>query len=323
MTFSVALSARLGFNGCMPSTAATTVRPGRVYFFLVLTTFFWGGSFLFNKLGLREVPPATFVFFRFGLATLLMLAICLPRLAAMNRQIFRGGALVGLALGATNLSFAFGVRDTSISRAGVLNNLFVLFIPIITRLFWRERIGRLNLAGIALASAGIWLLATGGGAGFNRGDLISTVCALFIAGHILTVSKVLRDEDVYLVSLVQFAVVAAMAGLAALIAPSPPFSVSPLGAASIAYCAIFPTLLCFTLQNTYQRYTTPTQAGLIYTLDPVWSLLAGFLFLQERLNGREWLGCGLILAGVVLPLGIRFLREQRFLDRYLPLRSGG
>ncbi|HEX9079240.1 MAG TPA: DMT family transporter, partial [Desulfuromonadaceae bacterium] len=150
---------------------------GRVYFYLVLTTFFWGGSFLFSKIGLREVPPTLFVFSRFTLASAIMLITFRRRLGGMDRGTLGRGLAVGLALGLTNISFVFGVQGTSISRAGVLNNLFVLFIPLITKAVWRDRIGRINLFGIALAVAGIWLLATGGGTGFNRGDLVSTVCA--------------------------------------------------------------------------------------------------------------------------------------------------
>lgn len=295
----------------MTDETLPTPRPGRVYFFLILTTFFWGGSFLFNKIGLRDVPPALFVFLRFGLATMFMLAVCLRRLPSLTIDTMKRGALVGLALGATNLTFVFGVRDTSISRAGILNNLFVLFIPLLCKLVWRERIGRLNLFGICCAAIGIWLLATGGGVGFNQGDLISTVCALFIAAHILTVSKVLRNDDVYLISMVQFGVVTLLSGCATLIVPSVPYTISPEALGSIIYCAIFPTVLCFTLQNRYQQYTTPTQAGLVYTLDPVWSLLFGFLFLAERLSATEWVGCGLIFAAAVIPLGIRFLYERQ------------
>lgn len=300
----------------MGTTERQPISSARVHFFLVLTTVFWGGSFLFTKLGLREVPPVLFVFCRFALATLVMLGVSAGRLKAFDRDTLRRGTIVGITLGVTNLSFVFGVSGTSISRAGILNNLFVLFIPLIGKLVWRDRIGRVNMVGIAMAVAGIWLLATGGGAGFNRGDTISTVCAFFIAVQILAVSKVLRDEDVYLVSLVQFAVVAGMAGLALLASPPPLLRMSLPAAGTIVYCAIFPTVLCFTLQNTFQRYTTPTRAGLIYTLDPVWSLVAGFLVLGERLGGREWLGCGLIFAAVLFPLAIRFVIERRLRERY-------
>ncbi len=289
---------------------------GRVYFFLILTTFFWGGSFLFSKIGLAEIPPTLFVFSRFTLAAVIMLLVFCRRLKAMDWDALRRGLTVGLALGLTNISFAFGVKDTSISRAGVLNNLFVLFIPLITKVVWHERVGRLNLVGIGLAAAGIWLLATGGGVGFNRGDLFSTVCALFIAGHIITVSKVLRDDDVYLVSLVQFTTVAIMAGLASLALPMPHFNVTRSGVMSIIYCAVFPTVICFTLQNNFQRYVTPTRAGLVYTLDPVWSLAAGFCFLGERLSGREWVGCGMIFLAALIPLAVRYVSERRLLARY-------
>ena len=299
-------------------TDTTHPSQGRIYFFLIMTTVLWGGSFLFTKIGLREIPPTLFVLSRFTLATLIMLIVFARRLSSLNRGIIRRGVIVGTALGLTNICFVFGVQGTSISRAGVLNNLFVLFIPLITKLVWRDRIGRINLGGIALAAFGIWLLATSGGVGFNHGDLLSTICAFFIACHIITVSKVLRDDDVYLVSMVQFGTVAVIAGITTLAAPLSPISISPVGLMSVVYCAIFPTVICFTLQNTFQRYVTPTRAGLIYTLDPVWSLLAGMFVLGEHLKPLEWLGCGLIFLAALLPLTVRYLYERRLVQQYLP-----
>jgi len=301
-------------------TTATSPARGRVLFLLILTTFFWGGSFLFTKIGVRELPPSLFVLLRFSLASLLMGLFCLPRLGRLNRVTIMRGLIVGIALGITNLTFVVGIKGTSITRAGVLNNLFVLFIPLIARILWKERIGPAHLSGIIMACAGIGLLAGGGSAGFSQGDIISTLCAFFIAVHIITVSRVLKDEDVWLVSMVQFVVVAVMAGVTTLLLPLPEFSLSREALGSVVYCAIFPTVICFTLQNTYQRFVTPTQAGLIYTLDPVWSLLAGFTVLGERLTPWEWLGCGLIFLAVALPLVIRFVEERRLLNRYLPGR---
>jgi drug/metabolite transporter (DMT)-like permease len=289
----------------------------RVYFFLILTTVFWGGSFLFTKIGVRTIPPQLFVLSRFILATTIMLIVCSSRLKKLDRAtIFRGMA-VGTALGLTNLSFVFGVQGTSISRAGVLNNIFVLFIPVITKIIWRDRIGKVNIAGIALAVAGIVLLATSGGGGFNRGDIISTFCAFMIACHIISVSKVLKNDDVFLITLVQFATVSLIAGVATLLLPLPAFTVTTPAVMSIIYCAFLPTVVCFTLQNVYQRYVTPTRAGLIYTLDPVWSLIAGFFVLGERLNSLEWLGCGIIFMAVLLPLLFRLSMESRLISSYI------
>jgi drug/metabolite transporter (DMT)-like permease len=158
---------------------------------------------------------------------------------------------------------------------------------------------------------GIVLLATGGGAGFNRGDIISTFCAFMIACHIVSVSKVLKNDDVFLITLIQFATVSLIAGLATLLLPLPAFTVTAPAVMSVVYCAFLPTVLCFTLQNIFQRYVTPTRAGLIYTLDPVWSLIAGFFVLGERLNSREWLGCGVIFMAALLPLLVRLITEKR------------
>lgn len=288
------------------------VTPAKVHFFLILTTLFWGGSFVFNKIGFREVPPVAFLTIRFTVATLIMTCFCIPRLNKLSFDIVNKGFLVGLALAATNLTFVIGLSGTSATRAGFLNNLFVLFIPLLCFLVWRERLGRGSLTGVLLALAGIWQLAQGGVAGFNRGDLLSTLCAVFIAIHIITVSKVLKTEDVYLVSLVQFATVMISGWLLLLVFPQPHFTIGVESAGALAYCALFPTVICFTLQNTWQRHTTPTQAGLIYTLDPVWSMLGGFLVLGERMTKGEWLGCMLIFSAVLLPLGIRYIREKNY-----------
>jgi drug/metabolite transporter (DMT)-like permease len=294
---------------------------GRIYFFLILTTFFWGGSFLFSKIGLREIPPLWFVLSRFVLATAIMLVIFGHRLKQLNWGTMRRGVIVGFALGVTNITFVFGVRDTSISRAGVLNNLFILFIPLIAKLIWKDRIGKVNIAGIGMAAVGIWLLASGGGAGFNRGDLVSTLCAFFIACHIIAVSKVLRDDDVYLISMVQFGTVAVMAAVATLLVDVPIAPVSTMALTAVVFCAIFPTIICFTIQNRFQRYVTPTRAGLIYTLDPVWSLIAGFFVLGESLSPVEWLGCGMIFMAVLLPLAVRFYYESSLLARYRGIKT--
>jgi len=240
--------------------------------------------------------------------------ICLGRFKQFNRTILKKGMIVGLALAAANFSFVLGVSGTTVSRAGFLNNLFVLFIPVICFLFWREKVSRIMFAGLTLAVAGLWMLARGGTEGFNAGDLLSTVCALFIALQIIAVSKILRDENVFLVTLVQFATVTLVGGVSFLLFSPPLHSFGGVSAGALLYRAVFPTVVCFTLQNTYQRYSTPAQAGLIYTLDPIWSMLGGFLLLGERLSGAEWVGCALIFLGIVLPFGIGRFIERRYLN---------
>ena len=113
------------------------------------------------------------------------------------------------------------------------------------------------------------------------------------------------------VTFVQFSTVALAGAAITLAMPWPAFTIGAAGGWSLAYCAVFPTVICFTLQNAFQRFTTPTRAGLIYTLDPVWSMLAGVFILGERLTPRELVGCMLILVAVAGPLLGRLYLEQR------------
>lgn len=280
-------------------------------YWLIVTTLLWGGSFVFNKIGFREIPPITFMALRFSLATLLLGIFCLWRRRRPTLVGVRKGAAVGIALAGANLTFVLGVSGTTISRAGFLNNLFVLIVPIVCLALWRSRIDRATWAGVLLAIAGLGWLAGGGVAGFSRGDLFSVICAFFISLHIVLVSRLLREVDLYLVTLVQFATVAVIGVALALLIDGPPAPFGPVSAAALGYCVIFPTIICFTLQNAFQPHTTPTQAGLIYTLDPIWSLLGGVLLLGERLSLQEWSGCLLIFLAVLLPLLVRVLPFRR------------
>ena len=290
----------------------TALAPNRAILWLVLTTLLWGGSFVFNKLAFRDIPPLVFLALRFALAAGAMAALAGGRWRQLNGDLLRRGVLVGLALAGANVTFVLGVNATTVSRAGFLNNLFVLLIPLICFLLWRTRLDRWTLCGVVIAGGGLLQLAGGGVAGsFNRGDLFSTACAFFISCHILAVSRLLRGGDVVVVTCVQFITVAAVGVGATLLVPHPTLRLTPMALTALGYCVIFPTMICFTLQNTYQRFVSPTQAGLIYTLDPIWTLLGGMFVLGERLRPGEWLGCGLIFAAVVLPLGGRLWRERR------------
>lgn len=283
----------------------------RAIFWLVFTTLLWGGSFIFTKIGVREFPPLVFLALRFGSAAVLMTMICGTRLRDFNVDLLRRGMVIGTALAAANITFVIGISGTTVSRAGFLNNLFVLIIPLLGFIIWRHRIDLWTFSGVLLATIGLWQLAEGGLDGFNRGDLFSTICAFFISLHIIAVSRLMGKADVRLLTLVQFATVA-LWGLVALVVVQPPdFHPGPLAIVSLLYCIIFPTVIAFTLQNTWQRYLSPTEAGLLYTLDPVWCLLGGMIFLHEVLSSQEWFGCALLFSAVLLPLLLRLVREQR------------
>lgn len=297
-------------NSSVPTETAPVTN--RAVPWLILTTLLWGGSFVFNKLAFRDIPPLVFLALRFSLATVAMAALAGGRWRQLNGDLLRRGVIVGLALAGANLTFVLGVNGTTVSRAGFLNNLFVLIIPLVCFLLWRTRLDRWTLSGVVIAGFGLLQLAGGGLEGsFNRGDLFSTACAFFISCHILAVSRLLRGGDVIVVTCVQFATVAVVGSAAAFLVPHPPLQVTSLAVVALVYCVIFPTMICFTLQNTYQHFVTPTQAGLIYTLDPIWVLLGGMFVLGERLRPGEWLGCGLIFAAVILPLIGRMWRERR------------
>jgi drug/metabolite transporter (DMT)-like permease len=274
----------------------------KVMLAIVAVTVFMGGAIVANKIAFREIPPVTFMFFRFALATLVMAVLCIGRYSRLEKKTITRGGLVGLSLIIGNYSFVLGVHGTTASRAGFLTNLAVLFVPLICYLLWRERISIWHAAGIVLAILGLWQLKKGGVAGLSKGDLFSLLCAFSIAIHIICITKMLKGLDVYLLALVQCGIVAIAGGfLSWYLTPSLP-AFGTVSLLALVYSALFHTVLTYILQNTFIIHAAPAKVGLMYTLVPIWSMCGGFFLLGERLNAPELTGIILITAGIIAPV---------------------
>ena len=68
----------------------------------------------------------------------------------------------------------------------------------------------------------------------------------------------------------------------------------------ILYCGLISAGLGYTLQMIGQKYTEPTKASLIMSLEAVFAVIAGALLLRERMSPRELLGCAVMFAAIVL-----------------------
>jgi len=282
-------------------------------FFLLSITAIWGWTFVLVKEGTQFVGPFTFLAARFLLATAVLVLLFWRVLRQVKRPTLGRGAAIGLALFGGYFFQTWGLAYTSATKSGLLTGLSVVLVPFLSAAIVRQRVRPVHRAGAVLAAGGLatFVLAKGGVSSFNRGDLLTLVGAAAFATHLLLVDRFVRKDDYRVLLLVQVAVVAALSvGGAFAFERMPPTWPAKL-VEGVVITGLLATALSFYLMNRFQEHSTATYTAILFTMEPIFAGLFGFLLLGETLTWLQGAGGLLILAGMVLvPLVERRTRRS-------------
>jgi drug/metabolite transporter (DMT)-like permease len=267
---------------------------------LLVVTAIWGGTFVMVKDAVTEVGPLTFLALRFALATLVLLPVMVRHTRAISWRLAANGTTVGLFLFAGYAFQTAGLQFTSASKAGFITGLSVVLVPVISAVAFGNKPGLGALAGVALSTIGLGLLSLGDDVTPRVGDLLVLACAGSFALHILAVGSFAPRHDVLPLTAGQIAAAAVLNGAGALLFETPRVSQLAAVLPAALFTGLLATVAAFYLQTYAQRFTTPTHTALIFTMEPVFAGLFGYLLAGERLSERGLLGCGLILAGMLI-----------------------
>ncbi len=265
---------------------------------LLGNTVIWGATFVLVKNALHDISPMLYLAFRFALAGFALLLIYGRKL---QRASVLSGAIAGVLLFLGYMFQTQGLQYTSPSKSAFYTSLSIPMVPLLAGLVYRKAPRWIDLAGIAVASCGMVLLTTEGSrVVWDRGSLLSFLCAVAFAGHIVAVGFFAERSNFETIATIQVLTAALLAGAAFRFVETPRLAWSRPVIAAIAVTALLATALAFTVQAWAQQHTTATRTALIYTLEPVWAWLTSWTLTGERLSGVALTGGLLILAGVLL-----------------------
>ena len=275
---------------------------------LLLISIIWGSAFVAQRIAGQMGSVYLFNGARYLAAGLVVLPIVIRSIRATSRgrlssgipsNQFRWMVLAGFLLFLASALQQVGIVYTTAGNAGFITSLYVVLVPVVLFLVWRERLHWLSMAAVGIAVLGGFLLSTGGSIEFRMGDMLEFIGALFWALHVIVVGKFASKFDPASFSVGQLVVCGLLNLVVGVFVESPiPLDWPLVGA--ILYTAIFSLGLCYSLQIWAQRHTPPADAALILSLESVFAVLTGWWLLGERLTGIQVLGCVLIFMAVVL-----------------------
>lgn len=266
---------------------------------LVLVTVIWGSAFAV----MRVAAGHGSIFFLNGLRFLLGALLLLP--FARLRGAFRRVSLVYVVLAGFALYVGVGLQQaglatTTAGNAGFITSLYVVIVPFILWVIWKEQPSPLTGLAVLMAIIGGYLLSTGGSFQIRPGDILILISSLFWAMHVVVVGKVQGKMDALPFALGQFTVCGLFNLLTGIFVERPVQADMLAVIPAIIYTGVVSIAIGFTLQVVAQKHTPANDAALIMSLESVFAVFFGWLFLKENLLPVQIAGCILILAAVVL-----------------------
>ncbi|TXL65724.1 DMT family transporter [Cerasibacillus terrae] len=266
---------------------------------MVVVTMLWGSSYLFMKMGINTIQGFNLVGLRFGIAFIFAGAIFYKRLIKTDFKTLKYGALLGFFLFSTLSTVTIGMNYTSVSNAGFIFSLAVVFVPLLLAIFFKRKPEPKVIFGITLAVIGIALLTLNGEVKLNNGDFLITLGALFYALYIIVTDRITKHVDSINLGVVQLGFAGLFGFVFSFIFEEPKLPNTTEAWIAVLALGIFCSAIGFIGQTIAQKYTTPTRTGLIFSLEPVFAALFAFVFIGEILTTKGYFGAALILFGVI------------------------
>ena len=275
----------------------------RAEFALAGVTVLWGTTFVVVKNALADVSTFVFLSLRFWLAALALTAIYFSALRKSRLRILPG-LIAGLFLFAGFALQTLGLARTTPSKSAFLTGLSIPLVPFVTSAVYRTWPRGVEVLGIGIASAGMALMtlpaaASGWQWDVSTGDLLSFLCAVAFAIHIVAVGHYAQAEGFQALAVVQVAVAAVLASAFVSFAEPVRLHLTLGLALAVLMTGLLATALAFTTQAWAQQYTSATRAALIYTLEPPVAWFTSYLLTGEKMANRGKIGAAMILVGIL------------------------
>lgn len=277
---------------------------------LLLVAMIWGTAFVAQSKGMDYVEPFTYCAMRMLLGGVMLIPVIMvldTRRSDEERQRIRnnrktqllGGMFCGIVICISSMFQQFGVKYTTVGKASFITALYIVIVPIIS-IFMKKHVSNLAAVSVVLAVAGFYLLCISKTSGIQSGDLLVLICAVCFSMHIIIIDYFSPRVDGVRMACMQFLVCGVISLVGMVLFEHPSFEAIWNCRAAIGYSGIMSCGVAYTLQIIAQKDVNPTVASLLMSLESVFGAIAGYFILDETFTKRQFVGCVIIFAAVIL-----------------------
>lgn len=267
---------------------------------LVIVTVIWGGGFIATSTALDSLPPFTILMIRFLGASVLPILLSWKAWRKVSFSTIKSGVLCGTLLFLAFAFQTFGLQYTTPSKNAFLTATNVIFVPYLLWLLLKRKPTAKEVLASSLCVIGIALLTLRVDTlSLNIGDLLSLICAIFFAAHMIALEKSAQKANVFVMTALQMLSAGILSAVFAVSTEGLPDAIPPSAGVALAYSIFCSTMLAYLLQTWAQKYTTANSASMILSMEALWASFFSYCFFHETMTVLMLAGASLIFLSVI------------------------
>lgn len=271
---------------------------------LFTATIIWGTTFFIMESTIEMIEIFTLLSFRFIVAGVLLGAILYKKLKLIDKGYLIRGFILGFLVIIAYVFQTYGLKDegTTPGKNAFLTAIYCIIVPFVYWAITKTKPDRYNISAALLCLLGVSLISTNGNdfQSVCMGDILTLLGGAFFAFHVVAVAIFSKNRDVLLLTMLQLIMAGIMALIPALTLEKLPTHIPAQASFSIIYLTVMATCLCYILQNAGQKYTSPSSAALILSLEAVFGVLFSVIFTEETLSLRLVSGFIIIFLAIII-----------------------
>ena len=269
---------------------------------LITTAAIWGSAFAVMKNSVAIIPPTYLLALRFTIATAGLIIVFSKQVRTIGKSDLICGSILGFVLFISYFFQTYGLAFTTASKNAFITTLYVILVPYLHWALNKKKPSKNQIKAAVIAVAGLALISLEMDFSVNIGDLLTLVCGVFFACHIVFIDRYTVDHDPVKLTVIQMAIASILSWFVAPVLEGK-LDVSVITGPTLIgllYLGIFSTMISYLLQNVGQKNLSPNTSSIILSFEAVFGLVFSVLILGEVITLKIAMGCILMFLSVLL-----------------------
>ena len=267
---------------------------------LLAATLIWGGSFFILKNTLEELPTFFVLALRFSVGSVMVGLVFIKNLTKFKLKALWQGLVIGLFLSAAYTLQTLGLKGTTPGKNAFLTTSYVVIVPFITWILFKNRPKWNNIVAAVLCVAGVGLVSLTGSFHVEQGDIMSLACGIFYAGQFITISKFTKESDGAQLLFTELLTVAVIFWIVSFASEKMPTRIGTNMIFPLVYLAVLATGAGQLFQLFGQKHVPVNSVSIIMSLEAVFGALFSVIFYGERPSAQVLIGFAVMFIAVLI-----------------------
>ena len=267
--------------------------------YMFIATIFFGMTYVLTKICLNYSTELHIISFRFLIAFVISLIFLQRKIFPIKIREILYSLVLSVLLFMVFITMTIGVKYTTATNASFLISLSVIFIPFFSWVFNKEKPKKSIFIVLIIALIGIMLLTLDKNLELHIGDILCLICSLLFSFHVLITERIVKNNNPVALSVLQFAWVSLFSFLIQYPIENFVIPKNKIFWLSMVLLGVFCTAFGYIVQTIAQKNLSSTVVGFILSLEPVFSGIFGYFFLNEYLSFQQYIGAFLLLISVI------------------------